>query len=177
MRQSYRVGVDWVNCLNWDFWEWEDFWDFARLRVCARARLFFFRFWACLFGHLWVAGFSAPPPAPFFWGAGLSSPFGVTWRLGRGAVDCPCPELGGRYRLPGSFPLLRLFGLKRSTPERGQMLRRAVCETASNRCQSRHASPDRVLGRRLDDWGRRSEYAAFLRFALAGSSRAVASLL
>ncbi len=39
------------------------------------------------------------------------------------------PQRRGRC----SFPPHRRFGSKRATPERGQMLRTAVCETASNR--------------------------------------------
>ena len=41
----------------------------------------------------------------------------------------------------------------RATPEMGQMLRRAVCQTASNVYQPRPASPDRGHGVRRDDWG------------------------
>ncbi len=57
------------------------------------------------------------------------------------------------------------------------MLRRAVRETASFHIQTRPMSPDHGLGRRRGALVHRSEYAAFLRFTLAGSSRAVASLL
>ena len=91
------------------------------------------------------------------------------WPSPRASVPVQGPRL-----LPSPSPLP--FG-RRATPERGQMLRRAVCETASNVYQPRPASPDRGHGVRRDDWGRRSEFAVLLRFALAGSSRAVASLL
>ena len=83
------------------------------------------------------------------------------------------PQRRGRC----SFPLHRLFGSKRTTLERGQMLRRAVCETASNVYQPRPASPDRGHGVRRDDWGRRSEFASSFDSPVTSSSRAVASLL
>ena len=57
------------------------------------------------------------------------------------------------------------------------MLRRAVCETASNVYQPRPASPDRGHGVRRDDWGRRSEFASSFDSPVTSSSRAVASLL
>ncbi len=118
-------------------------------------------------------------PLRLFRGAGSPSPCGSARRSGHG-TECTALvlELRSLYFDLGSFPLHRLFLFgKRTTPERGQMLRRAACQTASNLFQTRHASPDRVPGRRRGAWGHRSEYAAFLRFTLAGSSRAVASLL
>ncbi len=73
----------------------------------------------------------------------------------------PRLERRSLYKDLGSFPLHRLRVLGgRATPERGQMLRRAVCETASNVYQPRPASPDRGHGVRRDDWGRRSEFAS-----------------
>ncbi len=74
----------------------------------------------------------------------------------------PRLERRSLYKDLRSFPLHRRFGSKRATPERGQMLRRAVCETASNVFQPRPASPDRGHGVRRDDWGRRSEFASSL---------------
>ncbi len=90
----------------------------------------------------------------------------------------PRLERRSLYKDLRSFPLHRLRVLGgRATPERGQMLRRAVCETASNVYQPRPASPDRGHGVRRDDWGRRSEFASSFDSPVTSSSRAVASLL
>ena len=89
----------------------------------------------------------------------------------------PRLERRSLYKDLCSFPLHRRFGSKRATPERGQMLRRAVCQTASNVFQPRPASPDRGHGVRRDDWGRRSEFASSFDSPVTSSSRAVASLL
>ncbi len=76
----------------------------------------------------------------------------------------PRLERRSLYKDLGSFPLHRLFVSKRTTPERGQMLRRAVCQTASNVYQPRPASPDRGHGVRRGARVRRSEFAVLLRF-------------
>ncbi len=57
------------------------------------------------------------------------------------------------------------------------MLRRAVCQTASNVYQPRPASPDRGHGVRRGAWVRRSEFASSFDSPVTSSSRAVASLL
>ena len=57
------------------------------------------------------------------------------------------------------------------------MLRRAVCQTASNVFQPRPASPDRGHGVRRGAWVRRSEFASSFDSPVTSSSRAVASLL
>ena len=144
-----------------------------------------FRSFACRRVEMATFGV-APPPAPFqgrravlvFWFR-LRRHLMRPGRSGLGARrNRPSPELGSLYMGLCSFPLHRLcLERSRTTPERGQMLRRTGVRPASFQYQSRHASPDRVLGRRPGAWGHPSEFAAFLRFALTGSSRAVASLL
>ncbi len=57
------------------------------------------------------------------------------------------------------------------------MLRRAVCQTASNVYQPRPASPDRGHGVRRGAWVRRSEFASSFDSPVTSSSRSVASLL
>ena len=79
----------------------------------------------------------------------------------------------GPWLLPSPSPLRFEVG----DPGEGSDAAQSGCQTASVLVQPRPASPNRGHGGRRDDWGRRSEFAALLRFALAGSSRAVASLL
>ncbi len=76
------------------------------------------------------------------------------WPSPRALVPVQGPRL-----LPSPSP--PPFG-GRATPEKGQMLRRAVCETASNVYQPRPASPDRGHGVRRGAWVRRSEFASSL---------------
>ena len=140
---------------------------------------------ACFYGHLGCGCVFCSSPCAFSGAQGclcLLVYVAIRCDLGGRVIGPeftgPGPELRSLYFDLGSFPLHRLLLYsERTTPERGQMLRRAACQTASFHIQTRPMSPGHGLGRRRGAWGHRSEYAAFLRFTLAGSSRAVASPL
>ncbi len=78
----------------------------------------------------------------------------------RALVPAPGPRL-----LPSPSPL-RVA--EKVDPGEGSDAAQSVLQTASFRFPARLASPDRGHGSRLDDWGRRSDCAAFLGSALPG---------
>ena len=123
-------------CLNWDFWD-SVVWVLSELGFLGFCRgilgisvlvVWGIGFGVCLYAHSHVAFVDGyPPPAPFQ-GRRVAFALRLSQEVGSwGRMYCPGPELRSQRRDLGSFPLHRLFRFRlRTTPERGQMLRRTV---------------------------------------------------